>query len=292
MHNLIFSIATQSLTLFPLAFAISISYYLLRATDMTIDGSFVLGAAIFARLTTMHFSPALATVIALSGGALAGVFVACIQRNGRVEPLLAGVLATFVLSSLNLIIMGKPNINLLSLPTLVSKAFEISDEAGWSLVAVYSLLPCLIVLILLKSQAGLILRAFGDNPTLLLRLRGKIECYRMGGFALTNTMAALAGVLTAQTVGYADIGMGFGITLTGIGTVILGQQLFYRFIKKKIFRAGMELLACFIGVTLYLFSLNFLLRLEVNPLYLKMILGLLLISFLRMAIKPLNRDIP
>lgn len=284
MINFLLSILTQSLTFLPLAFAISISYHILRATDMTIDGSFVIGAAVFARLVTLGVSPAMAAAAALGCGVLAGALVATIQRGGRVDPLLAGILATFILSSVNLIIMGKPNINLLTQTTLVSFAFNKHEWFGWFIVACYVSSACLLVYFLLKTRLGLTLRALGDNPTLLKQLGKNIEHYRLFGFALTNMLSAAAGCLTAQTVGYADIGMGLGMALTGIGAIILGQQLFYRF-TKTYFRLGMEFFSCLLGVIIYYFSLNLLLRLDVNPIYLKMILGLLLIIFLRAAVK-------
>lgn len=292
MPDFILSILTQSLTFLPLALGISISYHILRATDMTIDGSFVVGAGVFARLVTSGVSPAAAAVAALMCGALAGILAATIQRGGRVDPLLAGVLATFILSSINLGIMGKPNINLLAQTTLVSSAFNNSELLGWILVGAYACGICLAAVLLLKSRIGLTLRALGDNPGLLKRLGTKIELYRMSGFALTNLLAAASGCLTAQTVGYADIGMGFGMTLTGIGAIILGQQLLQRLLKGGLFRISAELAACLLGVLLYFFSLNILLRMDVNPMYLKMILGIILILFLRAAVKPQASGMP
>lgn len=286
MTEFLFGIITQAITFLPLAFGISISYHILRATDMTIDGSFVIGAAVFARLVTLGVTPGLAAAAALACGALAGMLSATIQRGGRVDPLLAGVLATFILSSVNLLIMGKPNINLLTQHTLVSSAFDINQYVGWMLVGVYSVLLCGIAIILLKSRFGLSLRALGDNPQLLKRLGKNIEFYRLCGFGLTNLLSAGAGCLTAQTVGYADIGMGLGMTLTGIGAIILGQQIVRRLSKQPFFRVGTEVFACLVGVVLYFLSLNLLLRLDIDPIYLKMILGLLLIIFLRAALKP------
>src|SRR5262249_13846836 len=158
--------------------------------------------------------------------------------------------------SINLIIMGKPNINLLTQTTLVSFAFEKNEFLGWALVGSYSLLICFILFILLRTRFGLTLRAFGDNPLLLKRLGKNIECYRLSGFALTNLLAAAAGCLTAQTVGYADISMGFGMTLTGIGAIILGQQLLHRVSNRVYLRIGSEFFACLVGIILYFFSLN------------------------------------
>src|SRR3990167_2428877 len=161
MFDFIFSILTQSITFLPLALGISVSYHLMRATDMTLDGSFVLGAAVFAYFVTQGYSPFIAAPLALLVSALGGILTAFIQRGGRVDPLLAGVLATFILSSLNLIIMGKPNINLLSQPSLIAFAFEKSEVLGCLVTAAYTTLLCGMAYCLMRSYIGLTLRAFG-----------------------------------------------------------------------------------------------------------------------------------
>ena len=286
MNSLITAVVTQSLTFLPLALGISVSYTLLRATDMTLDGSFVLGAGVFARLITLGISPPLAGICALLAGSLAGIMVSLIQKGGRVDPLLAGVLATFILTSANLLIMGRPNINLLSQHTLLSSAFQKSDFDGWVLAAAYCFILCLISCILIRTRFGLMLRALGDNPNLLQRLGSPIEYYRLAGFAFTNTLAAASGILTAQTVGYADTSMGFGMTLTGIGAIILGQQILRVIIKSSRKRVFIEFSACVVGVLLYFFAINGLLRFDIDPVYLKMILGIILVLFLRTAVNP------
>lgn len=285
MSSLLFAVATQSLTFLPLALGISVSYTILRAADLTLDGSFVLGAAVFARLVTLGYPPAFAGCCALLGGALAGIMVSLIQRGGRVDPLLAGVLATFILASGNLVLMGRPNINLLSQTTLLSNAFAHSENAGWLLVSVYCLVFCILTCALISSRLGLTLRALGDNPQLLKRLGKNVEAYRMAGFAFTNTMAAASGCLTAQTIGYADIGMGFGMTLTGIGAIILGQQIVRLVMKNISTRVVVEFSACVLGVLIYFLGINVLLRSDIDPVYLKMILGLILVFFLRTAMR-------
>lgn len=282
--NLFLAVITQSLTFLPLALGISISYHILRATDMTIDGSFVLGAGMFAKLVTMGYSPALAACVALLSGACAGAFTAFVQRGGRIDPLLAGVLSAFVLSSMSLILMGKPNISLIMQHTLLSAAFASGDVAGWLTTGMYVFFLCFITILALSTRFGLELRAFGDNPSLLTRLGKQTEIHRLAGFALTNTLAAAAGCLTAQTIGYADIGMGAGMTLTGIGAIILGQQLLQRFYRTQLLRIDLEFFACSLGVIAYYFLLNALLRADINPIYLKMLLGLLIIMFLRTAL--------
>lgn len=267
----------------PFAFAVVISFSLLRATDMTLDGSFVLGAGVFARLVTLGVLPSVAALAAIMVGMLCGVLVAFIQRGGRVDPLLAGVLATFILASISLIAMGRPNISLLSATTLVSAAFADSEFYGWALMTFYCASVLFAVIVVLSSTLGLRLRALGDNPVLLMRLGYSLEANRMIGFAITNGLAAFSGMMMAQVTGFADVSMGFGMTLTGIGAIILGRQLFLFVIKKPVLRISSEFFTALIGVLLYFSIMAVLLRFDVDPIYLKMCMGLLLIFFLRAA---------
>ncbi len=281
MIALLLAIFTQVLPFLPLAIGISTSYSILRATDMSLDGSFVLGAAVFARLVTLGVSPAIACVIALLGGALVGSFVSFVQKGGRVDPLLAGVLVVFILTSVNLVIMGRPNINLLSAPTLLSSAFAKSDTAGWLLVTLFCVVILVLCFVLLHGRFGLLLRALGDNAVLLQRMGYPIEILRTAGFSFTNLLAAASGIITAQIVGYADLGMGLGVTLTGICAILIGQQFLKMFVKSQVIRSAGEFVACLIGVCVYFAGMNILLRLDLDPIYLKMALGFMLIFFLR-----------
>jgi putative tryptophan/tyrosine transport system permease protein len=283
MLPLLIAIVTQTLTFLPLAVALYVSFCIMRATDMTLDGSFVLGAAIFAKLLEAGVSPAFAGCGAIIGGMLAGAGVSLMQRGEKISSLLAGVLATFILSSGNLLVMGRPNISLLGKTTLLSPAFAIDQLHGWILVACYSLFFCCFTCLLLFTRCGLNLRAFGDNPNLLQRLGRRIEVYRLCGFAFTNCLAAISGCLTAQTIGYVDIGMGLGVTLTALGAVILGRQLIGFFNKTKSFNVVVEFMACLVGVIFYFLAINSLLRLSIDPIYLKMLLGIVLVFCLRAA---------
>ncbi len=279
-------IISQILPFLPLAYAISISYNVLQATDLTLDSSFVLGAGLFAHLVTIGINPFLAMGIALIAGAGAGVATSLIQYKGRVDPLLAGILAVFIFTSLNLLIMGRPNINLLGQTTILSDAFNHSGFYGNLYLALYSVAICIIAFILINSKFGLSLRALGENSYLLQRLGYRIEIRRMAGFGLTNMMSAFAGILTAQSVGYADLNMSLGMTLTGIGAIIIGGQLLHKLTKKHSkHRVIFELSACLLGVSIYFTIMNTLLRYDLDPLYLKLVLGITLVIFLRMANK-------
>lgn len=281
MLALLFAIFSQTLPFLPLALAISTSYTLLRATDLSLDGSFVLGAVLFARLVTLGVPPIIACFIAFVGGALVGSFVSFVQKGGRVDPLLAGVLVVFILTSVNLIILGRPNVGLLSTTTLVSSAFQKSQFYGWIVTSAFCFTLVLFSFLVIQSRFGLIIRALGDNSELLQRRGYPVEKYRTAGFAFTNMLAAASGVISAQLFGYADIGMGLGVTLTGICAILIGQQFIKIFTKSTYMRNLSEFFACLIGVFIYFAGVNILLRLDMDPIYLKMILGITLIFFLR-----------
>ena len=109
---------------------------------------------------------------------------------------------------------------------------------------------------LLRSQLGLMLRAFGDNPQLLARQGHRIFYLRLFGFGLNNLLAAAAGAITAQVIGYADVSMGIGMTLIGIGAIVLGQHIILPLIKQTYLRTHSELAAAFVGITLYFAIVN------------------------------------
>jgi len=115
---LLLTILEQSLVFFPFALGVYLSYIILNTADLTVDGSFVLGAGIFSKLLCSGFSPLSAICIATIAGGICGIGVSLIQYKNRVSPLIAGILALFILQSVNLIVMGKPSIHLLGQQTL------------------------------------------------------------------------------------------------------------------------------------------------------------------------------
>lgn len=285
------TILSQSLLFFPLALGIYVSYAILRATDLTVDGSFVLGAAIFARLLTAGTPVGWAFLAAGMGGLLAGIGVSLIQIKGRINSLLAGILALFMLYSINFDVMGRPNISLLDSITLGKLIGMDSMDGNWLFVGIFVLLITLLLGLLLMTRYGLVLRAFGEHQQLLQRLGHRIEVYRFVGFALSNALVAWCGAMTAEINGYADLNMGFGMALTGIGTVVIGQQILKPFYKQHKFHLPLEFGGCMIGVSLYFLAINEFLAWGVNPINLKLFLGLILFFFLSLTIKRGKTDI-
>lgn len=265
-------ILEQSLLFFPLALGIFLSYRILRCTDLTVDGSFVLGAAVFARVAVAGSGAIIAQLAALGAGAAAGFVASMVQR--RIQPLLAGILVLFVLHSFNLQVMGRANISLLGLDRLPHNLIALSI-LGVSLIFA--------IFMLLRSRAGLLLRAFGNNPKLIKQQGYSQNLLRSSGLMLSNALVASCGAFTAQANGYADVQMGFGMVMIGIGTVVLGQRCVVRFFQPQRFCPLLELFGCAIGTLLYFTTLHFFLALGVDPLYLKMLIGVSLIGFMMSA---------
>ncbi|KIJ88313.1 ABC transporter permease [Rickettsia asembonensis] len=266
--NILVTALEQSLIMLPLILGMYISYRILKITDLTVDGTYVLGAAVFARTISLGLFPAL--IFAVISGGIIGSIVSFMQKNNRINGLIAGILASFMLYSVNLQIMQRPNISVLGMPTLLS----ILDLENWLVPLI--IINCLIifaVIILLKGKLGLFLRAFGFNKDLLINLGKPAELYRMLGLSISNGLAALTGTLSAQINGFADINMGFGVALVGIGAIVIGRHIL---IHANNFNAFKEIFSCFIGILFYFIALSVLLRIGIDPINLKLILGIVL----------------
>ena len=251
-----------------------ISFHILNVTDLTVDGTYVLGAALFA--SYIHLGVIAAMMMAILGGICVGSIVAMMQRHNIVSSLVVGVLASFMLYSVNLQCMGRPNISVLGMPTILSK---MSQESWIIPLAILSLLLIIGLIILLRSRIGLILRSFGHNQKLLYILGENSEHYRLLGLVISNALAALSGSLAVQVNGFADINMGFGVALISIGAIVIGKHICIK--RHEHFNLFKEIIACFIGIFLYFACLSGLLRVGINPVNLKLALGAVLFISLR-----------
>ena len=274
----------QTLIFLPLAFGVYLSYDILMITDLTVEGTFVLGAAIFAKLITSGFDQFTSLIGALIGGILVGIGVTVMQRLAKINSLIAGILAVFMLYSVNFGVMGKPNISLLN-SNIFLQHLQDYDPTGLTIfLIVFTVALAIILYFFLHSQTGLKLRAFGSNPHLLRRLGKKPAVYLGIGLAISNMLSALCGVMTAQVYGYADIHMGLGVALTAIGAVVIGKKIVTTlFARSDRFSAALGLMGCLAGAFIYFLILNGFLMLGLNPIYLKLFIGLVLIAFLSTA---------
>jgi putative tryptophan/tyrosine transport system permease protein len=230
------------------ALGVFLSFRVLSFPDLTVDGSFPLGAAVAASAIVGGIDPYLATGCAIVAGALAGLVTAVLNVRFKILHLLASILTMIALFSINLRIMGRPNIALLTEPTVLTP-FEGLGLAGPALkplfVGTIVLAVAALLARFLATDYGLGMRATGANPR-MARAQG-IETGRTIciGMALSNAMVALAGALFAQTNGFADVTIGTGTIVVGLAAVIVGGTIL------PARRIGIAILACVLGSILY-----------------------------------------
>jgi putative ABC transport system permease protein len=226
-----------------IAIGVYLSFRTLQFPDMTVDGSFPLGAAVAATLITGGINPYLATMAAIFAGVLAGMVTAWLSTHLKMLNLLAGILTMFALYSINLRIMGRPNISLTG---------EITIFSGWLgkvpafvSLSLITLTIAFLVYRFLGTRLGLAIRATGSNAR-MGRSQG-IDDRKMiiTGLGMANGLMGLAGALYAQIHNFADATMGTGTLLYGLASLILGETLFPR---RTIFQA---IIACLLGTIVY-----------------------------------------
>ncbi len=206
-----------------------LSFRVLNFPDLTVDGSFPLGAAVSATLIVNGFDPFLATAIAILAGALAGLVTAMLNLRFGILHLLASILTMIALYSINLRIMGRPNVAIIGERTVLTP-FE-----GLGLHNIYlrPLFAAVVVIVVgallarfLLSQYGLALRATGSNPRMARAQGVDTKQATYVGMAISNALVALAGALFAQMNGFADVTIGTGTIVVGLAAVIIGEAIF------------------------------------------------------------------
>jgi len=212
-----------------MALGVYITFRILEFPDLTVDGSFTTGGAIAAVAITAGWSPWLATALAFFGGLAAGFMTGLLHTKGKINGLLSGILMMIALYSINMRILGKPNVSLArSRVDSVFTALE-SDLAFLPLM-VWLVVFVLIVKAILdwffKTDLGLALRVTGDNLRMIQSFGANTDRMKMIGVSLSNGLVAMSGALIAQYQGFADISMGVGMIVIGLASVIIGEAVF------------------------------------------------------------------
>ncbi|QQB74201.1 ABC transporter permease [Fusobacterium canifelinum] len=211
----------QSLIFAIMVLGVYISFRILNFPDMTVDGTFPLGAAISAKLLTLGVNPYLTLLVALVAGAVAGAITGLIHVKLKVKDLLAGILVMTALYSVNLRVMGKSNIPLFEEDNIFNTEYSMMIT-----IVVLILISKIILDYLLKTKFGFALKALGDNENLIVSLGLNEEKYKICGLMIANAFVAFSGAILAQYQGFADVGMGTGIIVTGLASIIIGDTLF------------------------------------------------------------------
>ncbi|MFD2208014.1 ABC transporter permease [Kiloniella antarctica] len=231
-----------------IALAVFLSFRILDFPDLTIDGSFPLGAAVCATMIVAGYNPFLASGIAFLAGGIAGLITAFLNLRFKILNLLASILTMIALYSINLRIMGRPNIAIISEQTILTP-FEGYGIPGYYLkpiiAAIIVFIVALIVARFLNSDYGLAMRSTGANQK-MARAQG-IDTNKTTyvGMSLSNALVGLAGALFAQMNGFADITIGTGTIVIGLAALIAGEAIF------STRGMLMAVLACIFGSIVY-----------------------------------------
>lgn len=262
-----------------MALGVYLSFRILDFPDLTVDGSFVTGGAVAAASIMNGVPPVLATILGAVAGFMAGSITGLLHTKGRVNALLSGILMMTALYSINIRIMGTPQLSVSGETTLKTQVVSLWEKTGidavlktmlesmgvervpatWGIVFVMIIVIIIIKFILdyfLKTEVGLALRATGNNQRMIRSLSGNTDSFIIIGIGLSNGLVALSGALTMQTGGFVDVGMGIGMIIIGLASVIIGEALFG---VKTIARAT---LAIILGAIIYRIILTLALRVK------------------------------
>jgi putative ABC transport system permease protein len=236
---------TIGLILSLLALGVFISFRIFEFPDITAEGSITLGAALASVLLVRGVHPVVATLAAAVAGAVAGTLTGLIHTRFGINKLLSGILVMTALYSVNLHVMGKSNVPLLSERTLATLAERAAAWArggsadlnvwGWTiglrdagmlgLALVVVVLAGALLYAFFKTNLGTAMQAAGDNPQMIRALGVNVDNMIVLGLALSNGLVALAGALLAQYQGFADVQMGIGMVVWGLASIIIGEAL-------------------------------------------------------------------
>jgi putative tryptophan/tyrosine transport system permease protein len=236
----LFSTWTFGLALAFVALGVFVSYRLFSFPDITTDGSFTLGAVVAAVLLSAGVDPAIATLAGMAAGALAGSVTGVLHAFLGVEPLLAGILVSTALASVNLVTLGRSNVPLTGSTTLFDRAETVlepafarsglpehtaGEAARMTFVLALAAAAIAALYVFFRTQLGTAMRAGGDTPTMARALGRDTGLLTVAGLAIANALTAASGALVAQYQGFTDVQMGIGMVVWGMASVFLGAAL-------------------------------------------------------------------
>ena len=229
--SLFLSVLEQGLIYAILALGVYITFKILDFPDMSVDATFPLGAAVTALMIEKGLSPLLALPVSVLCGALAGALTGVIHVKLHVRDLLSGIIVMTGLYSVNLHIAGRANVQLFTFSTIFKNPlvsalpFGVQMYAPACILAVLTLAVKLLLDAYLSTRSGYLLRATGDNPTLVASLAKDSGNVKILGLAIANGLVALSGSVMCQYQRYFDISMGTGTLVLAVASVIVGAQL-------------------------------------------------------------------
>ena len=238
--SIVLGVMEEGLIYAIMALGVYITYKILDFPDLSVDGTFPMGAAVTAMLILKGGHPALTLVLSFAAGLLAGCITGLIHVKLKVRDLLSGIIMMTALYSINLRIAGKANVPIFSQETIFENAWlesMVSEALEPYLVALILLVIVVVCKILLdlylNTRSGFLLRAAGDNDVLVTSLAKDKGMVKILGLAIANGFASLAGCVYCQQKGFFEISTGTGTMVIGLASVIIGMKLLKRFNSVK-----------------------------------------------------------
>lgn len=229
---LVLSVFEQGMIYAIMALGMYITYKILDFPDMTVDGSFPMGAAITAVLISKGMNSLLALPVCFLAGAFVGILTGLIHVKLRVRDLLSGIIMMTALYSVNLAIAGRANVPIYNMQTIFDNNFingmipqSLDSLKTLIVIAVITIVTKLILDAYMATKSGFLLRAVGDNDTLVTSLGVDKGSVKIVGLAIANGLVALSGCMFAQQQRFFDISIGTGTAVIGLASVIIGTSL-------------------------------------------------------------------
>jgi len=262
-----------SLCLGAMAMGIFITMKIFNIPDITTDGSYTLGATVTAVLLTKNIPAYAVLPISMAAGALAGICTGLIHTKLKIDALLSGILVMTGLYSINLIVLGRSNLPLINTPSIFSLITFLGNDIYNQLATGIIIIVLLGLLLtrLLKTDFGIAMRATGNSPTMTRAMGVNNDRMKITGLATANALTALSGYLVAQYQGFADINMGIGIVITGLGSVLIADALRLWF---KITAISVQVILVIAGSFIFQLVLAVTLSIGIDPNLLKLITAL------------------
>ncbi len=276
----------QGLCFSAIALGIYISMKIFNIPDITTDGSYTLGGVVTAVLLTNHQPAYVILPAVILAGAAAGALTGIIHTKLKINALLAGILVMTALYSVNLTILGRSNLPLINLPSLFTIVNVVSDpnQNTFWILAIFVIVITFLIGYLLKTDFGIAMRATGNSESMIRSLGVNTDRMKITGLALANALTALSGYLVAQFQGFADISMGIGIVIVGLGSVIIAETLINWF---KLTSVWLSLVLVLAGAVIFQLVLAFTLSVGVDPKLLKIVTAgfvLVIVSLPRLSL--------
>ncbi|MDD4084430.1 MAG: ABC transporter permease [Acholeplasmataceae bacterium] len=287
MFDLFLPTLSQGLLWALMALGVYLTYRVLDIADLTVEGSFPLGAAVAASLLVEGFSPLTAILTAAVAGGLAGVITGILHTKLKIPALLAGILTMIALYSVNLRVMGKANLSLLRIDTVFSfiREFGLNNAQSVFVIGLVStFLFGALMYWFFGTEIGAAIRATGYNQQMIRAQGIDTNGTIIIGLLISNALVAVSGALIAQSNGFADVGMGTGTIVIGLASVIIGEVLF----GTRSFRNC--LISVVLGSIVYRFVIALVLQLGMPPNDLKLFTSVLVAFALSMPLFKKNID--